>query len=59
MLASYLKLGLGDELRAGFNAEIADINARGGGDQKVDLIFVSSAEGTKAQILIAFISIVR
>ena len=33
------------QIGASLNAEIADINARRGGNQTVNLIFISSAEG--------------
>ena len=40
-----------DQLTAGFHAVVADICSAGGGDQKLYLTLVSSAEGAAAKLL--------
>ena len=47
-----------DQLGAGFHAVVADIHARGGRDQKVDLIFISSAERAITKIAVLRISVI-
>ena len=41
---------LRDKLLAGIHTVVADIDAGGGGDQEIDLIFISCAEGAMPEL---------
>ena len=44
--------GLVDEIRAGIHAVVADVGSVGGGNEEVDLILVTAAEGAEMEILV-------